>query len=759
MGVHRQGRHAVHRADPAAGRRSSEVIGQSPSRCASTSSQLRRAARAGRRTRHGEAAIELAAGHAGEPELPGTFVDYEPAPREYELSVAQTVLRVHTRVADLYNDPMNQTEQQLRLTIEALRERQEHELINNRDFGLLHNADLKQRIHTRTGPPTPDDLDELLCRRRKTQFFLAHPRTIAAFGRECNRRGLYPRRRRRSRARRVQAWRGVPILPCDKIPITAGNDQLDPRACGRARRTRASSACTRPGMPDEVAAGPVRAVHGHQREGDHVLPGQRLLLGGRPGPRRARRARERRDRTLTWLRTGRRAVEHGADTGLEPGPGRPGAAGGGRHAAGVARAGSPATTSAGGTSTATRRTARGGKAIRPALVLLSAARRRAARRASRVPAAVAVELVHNFSLLHDDVMDGDLTRRHRPTAWSVFGVGPAILAGRRAADAGARRARRQRRTRRPARAMRHAQRRRAGPARRAERRPGVRDDGRRGPRASACAWRTARPPRCSAARARSARCSAAPTPEQVGAPARVRRARRAGVPARRRPARHLGRSGGHRQAGVLRPAQPQEVPAGRRRADLGHRRPGANSPSCTRASARSPTPNWPARRTWSSRPGGRAWSQAQADELMTAARGPPGRCRGPTTPAAAELAACACAASPAATTERDADTTGRSGMACGAGPPHGPARRAAVVLRGRRAGDRDRRARARPARPAGLRAQADRAQHPRRRRPGGRGRGVRGGAGRGADGRRPWCSPRTASPRRCAPRPAGASWT
>ena len=85
----------------------------------------------------------MAAGHKGEPELPGTFVDYEAKPREYELSVAQTMLRVHTRVADLYNDPMNQTEQQLRLTIEALRERQEDELVNNREFGLLHNADLQ----------------------------------------------------------------------------------------------------------------------------------------------------------------------------------------------------------------------------------------------------------------------------------------------------------------------------------------------------------------------------------------------------------------------------------------------------------------------------------------------------------------------------------------------------------------------------------------------------------------------------------------
>jgi len=52
-----------------------------------------------------------------------------------------------------------------------------------------------------------------------------------------------------------------------------------------------------------------------------------------------------------------------------------------------------------------------------------------AERDRAVPAAVAVELVHDFSLLHDDVMDGDLTRRHRPTAWAVYGVGEAILAG------------------------------------------------------------------------------------------------------------------------------------------------------------------------------------------------------------------------------------------------------------------------------------------------------------------------------------------
>jgi CRP-like cAMP-binding protein len=171
------------------------------------------------RNKHGEAAIELSAHHETETELPGTFVDYELSPREYELSVAQTVLRVSTRVADLYNEPMNQIEHQLRLTVEALRERQEHELINNPEFGLLHNADYGQRIHTHDGPPTPDDLDELLSRRRSSKFFLAHPRTIAAFGRECNRRGLYPDTIDLA-GTRVPAWRGVPILPCNKIPVT-----------------------------------------------------------------------------------------------------------------------------------------------------------------------------------------------------------------------------------------------------------------------------------------------------------------------------------------------------------------------------------------------------------------------------------------------------------------------------------------------------------------------------------------------------------
>ena len=198
-----------------------EVLGQAPELRA----HVERRAEADEMPQNeaGEAAIAVAAGHEGEPDLPGTFVDYETSPREYELSVAQTVLRVHSRVADLFNNPMNQVEQQLRLTVEALRERQEHELINNPSFGLLHNADLDQRISTRTGPPTPDDLDELLnLVWKEPDVLLAHPRTITAFAQECTRFGLYPPSVALN-GHQVPAWRGIPLLPCNKIPISQGN--------------------------------------------------------------------------------------------------------------------------------------------------------------------------------------------------------------------------------------------------------------------------------------------------------------------------------------------------------------------------------------------------------------------------------------------------------------------------------------------------------------------------------------------------------
>ncbi|ROO88632.1 CRP-like cAMP-binding protein [Actinocorallia herbida] len=177
-----------------------------------------RAAAASPANRRGEAEIRLAAGHRGEPRLPETFADYDPDPQEIELAVAQTVLGVHTRVGDLYNGPMNQAEEQLRLVVEELRERQEWELVNNPDFGLLHQADDTQRISTWSGPPTPDDLDDLLAMRRGTRLFLAHPKAIAAFFRECTRRSVAPDQIVDG-DKRLLGWRGVPIYPCGKIPV------------------------------------------------------------------------------------------------------------------------------------------------------------------------------------------------------------------------------------------------------------------------------------------------------------------------------------------------------------------------------------------------------------------------------------------------------------------------------------------------------------------------------------------------------------
>src|SRR5690349_361137 len=69
-----------------------------------------------------------------------------------------------------------------------------------------------------------------------------------------------------------------------------------------------------------------------------------------------------------------------------------------------------------------------GKAVRPALALLSA-EAAGAPAGDGIPGAVAVELVHNFSLLHDDLMDGDVERRHRRTVWAVWGSASAILTG------------------------------------------------------------------------------------------------------------------------------------------------------------------------------------------------------------------------------------------------------------------------------------------------------------------------------------------
>lgn len=174
--------------------------------------------------RDGLGEVECSPSRERDADLPETFVDYEAAPREYFLNAVTTVLDVQTRVSDLYNQPYDQIQEQLRLLIEKVKERQESELIYNADYGLLTNAAPWMKISTRRGPPTPDDMDELIARVwKEPAFFLAHPRAIAAFGRECTRRGVPPPTINLF-GTPFLTWRGIPLVPCDKLKITDANN-------------------------------------------------------------------------------------------------------------------------------------------------------------------------------------------------------------------------------------------------------------------------------------------------------------------------------------------------------------------------------------------------------------------------------------------------------------------------------------------------------------------------------------------------------
>lgn len=113
----------------------------------------------------------------------------------------------------------SQVKEQLDLAIESLRERQESQLINNDDYGLLKNIADSQRIQTRNDAPTPDDLDELITKVwKEPSFFLAHPRAIAAFERECTKRGVPPVTANIAGGTFI-LWRGIPIIPTDKLLV------------------------------------------------------------------------------------------------------------------------------------------------------------------------------------------------------------------------------------------------------------------------------------------------------------------------------------------------------------------------------------------------------------------------------------------------------------------------------------------------------------------------------------------------------------
>jgi hypothetical protein len=199
--------------------------------------------------------VESTCGHEDESTLASTFVDYIDTPREYRLSSINAVLNVHTRVSDLLSSPYDQVREQLRLLIESVKEKQESELLNNADYGLLHNVADTQKLKTRKGPPTPDDLDELLTKVwKEPSLFLAHPRAIAAFGRECTRRGVPPPTVSLF-GTPFLTWRGVPLIPTDKIAIRSKDQKSKILLLRVGEKKQGVVGLFQPGLPGEQSPG------------------------------------------------------------------------------------------------------------------------------------------------------------------------------------------------------------------------------------------------------------------------------------------------------------------------------------------------------------------------------------------------------------------------------------------------------------------------------------------------------------------------
>jgi len=200
-------------------------------------------------TRPGTRTIECSPDE--EVDLPEIYVDYEEKPREYTLNAVTTVLDVQTRISDLYRSPHDQIREQLRLMIEKVKERQENELVNNTEYGLLNNVVPEMKVKTRKGGPTPDDLDELIAKVWKEPgFFLAHPRAIAAFGRECTRRGVPPPTATMFGSPFL-TWRGIPLVPCDKLAIKAEKTNILLLRTGEKKQGVVG--LFQPGLPGEVS--------------------------------------------------------------------------------------------------------------------------------------------------------------------------------------------------------------------------------------------------------------------------------------------------------------------------------------------------------------------------------------------------------------------------------------------------------------------------------------------------------------------------
>jgi hypothetical protein len=199
----------------------------------------------------GEAGIGIECSPSDGNDLPTAFVDYEEQPREYTLSTVSTTLQVQTRISDLYRSPMDQVREQLSVLVEMVKERQEAELVNNTNYGLLNSVAPSMKVATRAAAPTPDDLDALIAKVwKEPAFFLAHPQAIAAFGRECTFRGVPPATLTMFGSPFI-TWRGIPLVPSDKLKITKGKTNILLLRTGEKKR--GVIGLFQPGLPGEAS--------------------------------------------------------------------------------------------------------------------------------------------------------------------------------------------------------------------------------------------------------------------------------------------------------------------------------------------------------------------------------------------------------------------------------------------------------------------------------------------------------------------------
>jgi hypothetical protein len=203
----------------------------------------------------GEVGITIECGADDADQIPRALINYEENPREYSLCTVTSTIEVQTRISDLFRSPMDQVREQLGVLVDMVKERQENELINNQTYGLLPNVTPGMRLSTRSGPPTPDDMDELIAKVwKEPAFFLAHPRAIAAFGRECTRRGVPPPTVTMFGSPFL-TWRGLPLVPCDKLEVSGGDGPgvTNILLLRTGEKKRGVVGLFQPGVPGEIS--------------------------------------------------------------------------------------------------------------------------------------------------------------------------------------------------------------------------------------------------------------------------------------------------------------------------------------------------------------------------------------------------------------------------------------------------------------------------------------------------------------------------